>query len=1728
MPPHSAAPGGGYATPPSSRPESQVSSSPHPLPHVGSGNTTTPGSTPGGRPRPQSPARKASPGPGLGRLGKLRVGVEEYAAVPPVPGTGGEFLRTALFVMCLLFVGRELRPWWALVSSLLRFGFLGALSVESSSSFGVWGFRVGVLSSVCSTCVESGAEPRLSGDVKRQTGMLHFSAAPPAPKAPVVATGPPPDRGALLSSIQGGLKLRPTKTVDKSGPGVSGRVLDADTNPPPHIGKGVVEPPAPAVPETIELNGGADHSRPGHSSHQSVDWMSSRAAEGTNEGYGRMPGGMLEIEEKDEQSTDDEKEYDMMNSVVGSVPRISVGEHEESPVDLGATDLMSDIDKGVEYRVRTLYAYEGEGADDLSFPENVILIANPSKSGGDWWFGQTVKDGKSGLFPKTYVDVVKPVKAKALYSYDPANADEIALEEGETVDVIDTSEEEWYKVERNGTVLVAPAAYLELMESKSGALWQDNAMTPTAESHRPGIAAKHDETSQYQAVSTQGERREAVDVIRGEDPHPQEEEERSLEQQGDDSPSDSDEDDDSDYLSFDEANNEDVEVTEEELMARERERQMVLEAAGLLIVQRSASDTSGPPPPPPPRRVLQRKRSRATAKSKQPAPDEVHKLQEVVLAPLPNVEEEQGESEPSAKRRPPPATPARRRPKRLNSNKDLPPLPPIEDIPTQALDHTAQLDDAYARYEAFRNSQLQQDQVANNRLSVISTDSAMTTASSFTLVSLPDGNGPHRSDAASINSKDDHQSHRHSRFLNLLRSKTPEPGSNDEVHPQKKLVISGPMVLGSHLSGTASPGAGSPLSPKATAPSPLLSTTSPSFLSIPASPATLSVGSIDGGMKVAGDESLSPSRGQSPGFGSSWASLIDKTALEGIPPNERKRQEAIFELINTEVAYVRDLQLIVEVFYSSMLEVLSQKEITVVFANIEDILLTNTAFLSSLEERQKECRLYIDKIGDIILDHMPNMGVYLEYCVNQNTANKVLQSLKQNKPELIDHLNKLKENPAVRNLDLSSYLLEPMQRITRYPLLIKQIAHYTAASESVDAAERNDITKALDQSEKLLGSINESIRDQEGEEVLKQLSAGGLWIGQGRLDLTAPTRYMGPRKLLKQGVVFKAKSGRKLRAYLCSDILVLTDETGRNLYRMPIPLTHAQVKELPPSLREGDHAFQISQPYPRGGDSINLRAGNAKECKPTLFSRSSFTLIPGAAMMMNFEIVVDPRGMEMSVRFKKVHAKTVTVETPFIRYPQSFLTGNNNKNRNHPGEEMRGYWQHWSYVQPALENCFEIVAIVVSNLLRSMKQMQGSRICDNMDNRVHLTASLPDYPFTSGTIATSRARKPFLGNFLSRLSQMAVLSLNTVKPPTTSNGRRTVHLFSLRIEAPIHFVPLLSPSGIMSLSPEQAAALIDAISTSKYAACASITVLWFEHITSFHLEVKHMWTRGITIAKALYFIARYYVLIHSLLWVTYHADETLSGKRCNFPFTRNSCEDPLHSTQASKSPLIESPRSFFHSFTRFLRSYVRVYAFSGRNKYLLGFLSAAYLAVSVVTFYYLDRFAKSVSFLDLPPEARLGCFPSKADGFALTVIEITLLLSLTIATVIMIYIAVQRRKTMGAKNGLLQTFYQDGIYYFISISVLAVMNIFIFLLAPGGMQLLIVQPQVHFSGLLATRMLLHLREWSAKQSQVVITSEFTRVPGFARRNLPISEEHVLSDFTIHYPKRPHNQETLNL
>lgn len=81
-----------------------------------------------------------------------------------------------------------------------------------------------------------------------------------------------------------------------------------------------------------------------------------------------------------------------------------------------------------------------------------------------------------------------------------------------------------------------------------------------------------------------------------------------------------------------------------------------------------------------------------------------------------------------------------------------------------------------------------------------------------------------------------------------------------------------------------------------------------------------------------------------------------------------------------------------------------------------------------------------------------------------------------------------------------------MQRITRYPLLIRQVNLFPWLSAETDVfqilqytepgQDRIDIERALEEVERVLGQVNEAIRDQEGRERLKAISAN-LWIGQG-------------------------------------------------------------------------------------------------------------------------------------------------------------------------------------------------------------------------------------------------------------------------------------------------------------------------------------------------------------------------------------------------------------------------------------------------------------------------------------------------------------------------------------------------------------------------------------------------------------------------------------------------------
>lgn len=191
--------------------------------------------------------------------------------------------------------------------------------------------------------------------------------APPALVVPAVATpAPSGDRNALFSAIQGGARLRKAQTNDRSIPPVSGKVI-GDIAPPEHINAfpRPASPPSPKESFTmppplglIDMNGSA------RSNRESVGWFAGLAADEGVPHHDRL-GSMAEEEEPEAQT---------------AVPQIHVDAAHETSHD---NDLMQDIDMSTgkiercaiifpphpawftEHRVRSLYAYEGQRAEDL-------------------------------------------------------------------------------------------------------------------------------------------------------------------------------------------------------------------------------------------------------------------------------------------------------------------------------------------------------------------------------------------------------------------------------------------------------------------------------------------------------------------------------------------------------------------------------------------------------------------------------------------------------------------------------------------------------------------------------------------------------------------------------------------------------------------------------------------------------------------------------------------------------------------------------------------------------------------------------------------------------------------------------------------------------------------------------------------------------------------------------------------------------------------------------------------------------------------------------------------------------------------------------------------------------------------------------------------------------------------------------------------------------------------
>ncbi|XP_065160133.1 intersectin-1 isoform X4 [Atheta coriaria] len=319
----------------------------------------------------------------------------------------------------------------------------------------------------------------------------------------------------------------------------------------------------------------------------------------------------------------------------------------------------------------------------------------------------------------------------------------------------------------------------------------------------------------------------------------------------------------------------------------------------------------------------------------------------------------------------------------------------------------------------------------------------------------------------------------------------------------------------------------------------------------------------------------------------------------------KKRQDGIDELITTEMQYIEDLSVVKRVFEMPLKtsSILNQKELENIFVNLDDILHCNQIFLEDLLEKLE---FDDDMIGDVILKNLPNMVPYVHFCKKQLDSASYLQKLYEDSTPFRDILRKCQADPALKGLPLSSFLLKPMQRITKYPLLIEKIIENTPDNHP----DYQDLLEARSMADKFLKRINENMRQKEDYERLMWLQEH-ISQNEFSINFNGNTNKVGPRTLLHYGCLTKVKSGKELLGFLLSDFILLVQPSKsitqftfqRNtnvtykIYKQPLLIHEIQVSKTPieaiDNLTNADRIISIQQD---GKQPVSLLTTSANEC----------------------------------------------------------------------------------------------------------------------------------------------------------------------------------------------------------------------------------------------------------------------------------------------------------------------------------------------------------------------------------------------------------------------------------------------------------------------------------------------------------------------------------------------------
>eukprot|EP01104_Vermistella_antarctica_P013387 TRINITY_DN4034_c0_g1_i1.p1 TRINITY_DN4034_c0_g1~~TRINITY_DN4034_c0_g1_i1.p1 ORF type:complete len:691 (+),score=138.33 TRINITY_DN4034_c0_g1_i1:296-2368(+) len=255
---------------------------------------------------------------------------------------------------------------------------------------------------------------------------------------------------------------------------------------------------------------------------------------------------------------------------------------------------------------------------------------------------------------------------------------------------------------------------------------------------------------------------------------------------------------------------------------------------------------------------------------------------------------------------------------------------------------------------------------------------------------------------------------------------------------------------------------------------------------------------------------------------------------------EAMRSVCLVELFTTEADFIDDLRILIDLFLLPLrkLKVLSEADIALVFSNAETIVGVNNSLFDGLKERipDPENPSPDTCIGDLFVQMSAFFKMYTMFCSNYATSLATVERLTKANKEFDTFLNEVSADQRLRGMNFFAFLIKPIQRVCKYPLLLRDLLKHTPESHP----DHENCKLALQKLNEVVAQVNEGQRVAEGMEKILEIAR----TVEGVKELTQPQR-----RYIRDGDLISVPK-EKVHIFLFTDCVLLTSRKGKDRFRL--------------------------------------------------------------------------------------------------------------------------------------------------------------------------------------------------------------------------------------------------------------------------------------------------------------------------------------------------------------------------------------------------------------------------------------------------------------------------------------------------------------------------------------------------------------------------------------------------